>query len=289
MSTVVLKVLVTSILLLSISQVSKGQDPLSFFPHHLGDIWEYSGVLPPYQTWQERIQRDSLSTDGRYYIDHSYFGRLILDTTNKTILLPPNAIRDTALYYRLDASRGASWVVFRTGQRTVFATVTAEFISNIFGQMVDTKTIEFRDSASGLLVYPTDYLAGGFGIVGRDIDGLPDGRIRGAVINGVRYGTITLAVQEPLRLPTQPFVLGQNYPNPFNPSTVIQYQLQRGEYLELRVLDLTGKTVALLFKGYQQAGIHQIDFNAAKFSSGPYIYSLRTPTGTKSRKMLLVR
>lgn len=278
---------VTSILVL-VSAMAVAQSPLSFFPHHAGDVWEYTGGNPPVIT-QERITTDSLGADGRYYLYHTYYGRMIVDTAGRRVLLPPNLVRDTAVYYRLDAHFGDSWVVARFASGgAVVATVRSEFQTILFGQTVQVKKIEYADSGSGLLAYPTDYLGSGFGIIGQDIDTFPDRRLSGAIIDGVQYGTITLMVSEEVS-PVRPFVLQQNFPNPFNPMTTIQYELNRQGFMELKVYDLIGNEMATLFSGHQTAGIHRATFEGSRLPSGTYVYRLKTEQGSMSRRMLLIK
>jgi hypothetical protein len=91
--------------------------------------------------------------------------------------------------------------------------------------------------------------------------------------------------------PNQPlqFELAQNYPNPFNPSTVIRYQLPNSANVTLKVFDVTGKEVAEVVNGYQTAGEHSVEFNAANLPSGVYFYRLSAGNHTATRKMMLVR
>jgi hypothetical protein len=263
-------------------------DPLSFFPHQFGNIWEYTGVTPPYYVWQERILQDSLGSDGRYYIRHSYYGRLIVDTVAKTVL-QHNLTGDTAVLYRLEARQGERWVVFRYNPRSVrIATIRAEFSTILFGSIIEVKMIEYTDSASGLLIL-TEYIARGFGIIGQDIDGFPDGRISGAIINGKRYGNITLDIQERPASVAQFLDLLQNYPNPFNPFTIITYQLGRSCNIEMNVFDLLGRKVMNLLTGNQMAGLHKINFDGTNLPSGVCVYSLKTPDGIISKRMLLLK
>lgn len=85
------------------------------------------------------------------------------------------------------------------------------------------------------------------------------------------------------------FYLGQNYPNPFNPSTTISYSLDVETHVMLRVFDILGAEVAVLVNGIQKAGEHNVQFNAAKLSSGTYFYELRTPKNILTRKMTLIK
>lgn len=83
--------------------------------------------------------------------------------------------------------------------------------------------------------------------------------------------------------------LFQNIPNPFNPSTVIRYQLTDTENTHLAIYDVLGREVVVLVNGTQSAGIHHIAFDATGLASGVYLYRLRTPTASYSRKMHLVK
>ncbi|RMD49441.1 MAG: T9SS C-terminal target domain-containing protein, partial [Ignavibacteria bacterium] len=88
------------------------------------------------------------------------------------------------------------------------------------------------------------------------------------------------------------FELFQNYPNPFNPSTVINYSLPQNAFVRLEVFDLLGNIVTTLVNEYQNAGLHQINFNASNLSSGIYFYnisvSLMNKNINQTKKMMLI-
>ncbi|MBK7260182.1 MAG: carbohydrate binding domain-containing protein [Ignavibacteriae bacterium] len=83
--------------------------------------------------------------------------------------------------------------------------------------------------------------------------------------------------------------LDQNYPNPFNPSTTIRYSLPAKASVQLKVFNLLGVEVAELANGEQEAGYHEIRFNAESLPSGMYFYRLQAGTTTETRRLLLVR
>jgi hypothetical protein len=83
--------------------------------------------------------------------------------------------------------------------------------------------------------------------------------------------------------------LMQNYPNPFNPSTTVTFSLPRRDYVMLAVYDILGREVARLADGAMDAGTHRISWDAARVTSGVYLYRLRTSGGTISRKMIVVK
>jgi hypothetical protein len=83
--------------------------------------------------------------------------------------------------------------------------------------------------------------------------------------------------------------LQQNYPNPFNPSTRIDFSIPERGRVELIVFDVRGRTVDILVNGVMEAGSYSVQWNPAGLASGIYLYSLRTVSGTFSRKAVLMR
>jgi len=85
------------------------------------------------------------------------------------------------------------------------------------------------------------------------------------------------------------FSLAQNYPNPFNPSTVIKYALPKASDIRLSVFDITGREVSVLFTGKQEAGEHEVTFEAKGFASGIYYYKLEVNGYSEVKKMALIK
>jgi hypothetical protein len=85
------------------------------------------------------------------------------------------------------------------------------------------------------------------------------------------------------------FSLGQNYPNPFNPSTTVKYELPTSSTVKLSVFDMLGREVIVLVSERQEAGIHEVKFDASGLSSGMYFYRLQAGDFVQARKLLLVR
>ena len=86
------------------------------------------------------------------------------------------------------------------------------------------------------------------------------------------------------------FKLFPAYPNPFNPITTIRFQLSATAVIKIAVYDLTGKQVAVLFNGKQQAGSHSILWNATDLSSGIYYCRMLSNSGyVQTQKIVLIR
>ena len=86
--------------------------------------------------------------------------------------------------------------------------------------------------------------------------------------------------------------MGQSYPNPFNSQVVIPFALAQDEKVELAIFDLLGQRVAVLVQGWRAAGPHEVrwDMQADQdLASGVYIYRLKTGSGFKVGKLILLK
>lgn len=90
------------------------------------------------------------------------------------------------------------------------------------------------------------------------------------------------------------FSLYDNYPNPFNPTTTIEYGLPQKCYVELTIIELSGRKVCTLVNGEISVGHHQatwsgLDDQGNSVASGVYIYCLKTEGYAESKRLLLLR
>ena len=83
--------------------------------------------------------------------------------------------------------------------------------------------------------------------------------------------------------------LQQNFPNPFNPSTVIRYAIPVKSHVILTVHNLLGQVVATVVNQDQEAGFHEIRFEASSLASGVYLYRLEAGKFVETRKLTLIR
>ncbi|MCE1189987.1 MAG: T9SS type A sorting domain-containing protein [Ignavibacteria bacterium] len=105
-----------------------------------------------------------------------------------------------------------------------------------------------------------------------------------------RFGYYTdYVIHEKTPVTAHEFQLDQNYPNPFNPSTTIQVTLPYDGEASLKIYDVMGREVATLFDGMQKKGNFRIVFTAGNMASGVYFYSLRTHSGTVTKKMMYLK
>ncbi len=79
------------------------------------------------------------------------------------------------------------------------------------------------------------------------------------------------------------------YPNPFNPRLTIEYTLPQASMVRLEVLDLRGRRVAQLMRGYQVAGLHSALWSPQGLASGEYFYRLEAGGHSQTGKVYLVK
>ncbi len=89
-------------------------------------------------------------------------------------------------------------------------------------------------------------------------------------------------------IPEQVSLIGC-HPNPFNASATITFQLPVAGNVNLEVYNLMGQRVATLVNGKQKAGVHNVVWDAANFSSGVYFYKLSAGGEVFTKRMTLLK
>jgi hypothetical protein len=85
------------------------------------------------------------------------------------------------------------------------------------------------------------------------------------------------------------YALNQNYPNPFNPSTTISYEIPTSSKVTIKIYNILGDEVTTLVNGNQEAGRYQVIFDASRYSSGVYFYSITAGNFVQTKKMILLK
>jgi len=85
------------------------------------------------------------------------------------------------------------------------------------------------------------------------------------------------------------FRVYQNYPNPFNPSTTIELELPESRHTTITVLDLLGRSVALLLDEERAAGTTRVRWDATGYPSGPYFCLVRAGEWRAMLRLMLVK
>ena len=96
------------------------------------------------------------------------------------------------------------------------------------------------------------------------------------------------AVKAGIKLPeNEDISICNAFPNPFANKTTIQYRLQNEGQVSLNVYDLNGKMVSQLLNANQEAGIHEVTFDASRLYNGIYVYRLKSADGVNTGRLIL--
>lgn len=96
-------------------------------------------------------------------------------------------------------------------------------------------------------------------------------------------------INSPLEeLTTFNYKLLQNFPNPFNPYTNIEYEMHKSGFVEIDVIDLSGRMVASLIEEFKPKGKYEVKFYSRSLASGTYFYRLKVNGFLISVKKMIV-
>jgi hypothetical protein len=290
-----------------------------YFPTHLGDLWEYEEYNPPFSfRYQVRLTGDTLMPNGRRYykftgveggfyrIDDSLrvykYLLVYASCSDSEYLIYDLAILERGIWRTcLPVEGGMDSLSRYIGLYRAFSNFPLPKlrVARDVKQYCDARInvpngdTTFCHLVPGIPFVP-QRLAKGFGLVWAQFEGPPH-ELDGAIINGVRYGTIT-SIHNPLNQeggPRNP-LLEQNYPNPFNPATTIRYRVQNETSVSLAVIDLQGKCVKTLVEKKQTAGSYEVQWDATddsghEVATGVYFCRLTVRDATEVRKFLFVK
>ncbi len=212
---------VSSLILFSV--FVKAQDPESFFPHNIGDRWDYvelhSDNTSSYYT-NGPIFRDSIGSDGSHNLFYgNYKPAYRIDTSLSVFELPQDSFWNYKLY-ELDADTGEVW------ENPISSSLRWAWVSSIestyvFGRPTIAKVFRYGpanpDSFPGYPGLLENWLAKGFGLIYSKSESAIT-YLNGCIVAGDTFGIIT-SVKNVITETPSTFLLKQNYPNPFNPTT----------------------------------------------------------------------
>jgi len=84
-------------------------------------------------------------------------------------------------------------------------------------------------------------------------------------------------------IPKNSFIIS---PNPLESNTLITFTLQINSPVTLKILDLSGREMAILVSEFQQQGEQQVTFNTAGLPAGVYFCVLKTNERIQTKKMI---
>jgi hypothetical protein len=80
-----------------------------------------------------------------------------------------------------------------------------------------------------------------------------------------------------------------SYPNPSREKATIRYELSERSHVSLYVYNMTGEEVASLVSENQDAGLHQVVFDAKGLGSGVYYCRLQTEHSSRQHRLVILK
>jgi hypothetical protein len=77
-------------------------------------------------------------------------------------------------------------------------------------------------------------------------------------------------------------------PNPFSGSASISFTLHQNTETQVQVLDITGKTKAILANGILEPNTYSFIWEAGNLPAGIYLVELKTPKSRQVKKLVLI-
>jgi len=285
--------------------LAQNVDPLNFYPHNEGNVWQYRSMFTNELIRTQYIDSvvvDSISRDrivyGRSVTGTTLFTRERIDSFSNVYNLNFQA---DYVRYKLYADSGESWQAGVVDDTIpVVVTVLYVYQAYVFGIPTTVKVFRFvvqNPPPQGPFSLGSDHLAGGFGLVKTEIEPSDVYYLAGAIIENVHYGTIVSVKEKGYSPPS--FDLLENYPNPFNPTTTIRYQLPSAGRVSIKIYNILGQQIRNLVDGIEVKGSHNSlwdgrNDHGVAVSGGVYFYRIESTTldGSQSlvatKKMLLV-
>jgi len=90
---------------------------------------------------------------------------------------------------------------------------------------------------------------------------------------------------------TAPFAIRINgvSPNPFNSGTTISFDVEHSGKVSVNIFNSNGQLIETLTDAYMTAGSHKLGWNAANYSSGIYVVSVKSGGVIDSRKITFMK
>lgn len=290
--------LIVSVLSISLySQINI--DTTNWYPLEIGNKWKFSYGLDPEYYFYKEVIGDTIMPNGKNYaiIKDGANLRYQRNHDNQYVYSYNGSDSSEYILYDFISSDSTFWEVPFENYYWGIQVTKIEFdyylMKNTSYKHYDWVAIDSSNNDIDTIwnamldIYPTR-IAQGIGVTSYNYSQGPGSSgLVGAIIDGDTLGTITGVNNS--RAIQNDFRIYQNYPNPFNPSTIIEFRIPQREHVQLNIFNSLGQKIAVLIDESLSNGNYKIKFDGQKYSSGVYLYQLKTKNYCEVKKMLLLK
>lgn len=303
-----------AVLLLLLPEAFSQSKTVFQYPLNDGDLWEYREGPPLFIYHQRRVVGDSILSNGKTYkaikisgvLDSGFLFQRIDDQhlyqAMPRFVPPDSTAYDEFLLYKLEVEIGDTWpypgynydgFIADSGFVEVNEFVIQDFGGrNLQGVWLSSYTLP----DTGVWSYKDVLLLDSLGVYYDVYEG-GHLELRGAIINGHQFGTITSFVNEPSVESNNSFSSSIDfkiYPNPVVSAAHVRFYLPIAGTITVRVHDVSGRMIKELSHGFHAAGEHKVTWDGRDqlgrtVASGTYFSEIRFGEERKVAKMMLVR
>lgn len=193
-----------------------------------------------------------------------------------------NSGSDFPFFITVDNASGYVFVTgssFGSGTGYDYLTISYNSAGSFNWEKRENSSSSGNDYASGIAVQDTDRIF---------VTGSANFSGTGIAFYTLRYSKISAIDPISSNIPAR-FNLSQNYPNPFNPVTSIRFDIPKASFVKVSVYDVMGRELSNLVNEQLKAGEYMVKWDAARFSSGIYFYSIAADGYQTTKKMILAK
>lgn len=269
------------LIIIVISQITfaQTQNNLDFFPHHVGDIWQYSSS-PDGEFYELKITRIDTSNDKKWnllFFNNKSFATWKINLDSALVYEYLVDQEEWFLDFKLNAPEGDWWLRYNNN---VWAQYAGPITEERWNQILRLKKYYQYDIIPPDTIPPftgyVEFLAEGIGYYGSSWEGGNE-ELLGCIIDGVKYGTIVSVNDDANNVSINEYFLN-NYPNPFNNQTTLSYWLPKETYVSIKIYDILGREVETIVSNYKRSGKYIAKWYPENMTSGIYIAVLSTNT-----------
>jgi len=289
-------------------------DTTDFFPMQIGNYWEYAAFTADgYVYFSTAVIGDTIMNNGKTYKIfaekrfynpdyYSYIWFFRKDSGNAYQYYGGDSAqcgKGEDKYFDFSLQDSSAWKVCtdlgpcgnaRGIARTYYDYTYYEYLKKpletkaFWNVQIDSADTIWAPCVDGSIPI---WIAKGIGIVRKLIPSDGDYWLQGAIINGVKFGTIT-DVREREANSLKNFKL-EVFPNPFNSTVTLKISLPHSGSTKLTIYNTLGQKIKTIMEAFKPAGNYNINYNADNLSSGVYLVLLKQNQTILTQKIILLK